>query len=385
MTSERFADLLQTKDISRQNLQPGDRIQAVVVGISGENIFLDIGGKSEGVLDAAELQNEDGIEVEEGDTLSVFFLGSRKGELTFTTRIGSGQASLQEIEDAYHAGIPVEGRVTAEIRGGFQVMVAGQRAFCPYSQMDIRRIEEPESYLDRTCSFKVIEYSQNGRNIILSARAVLEEERQVKREHLMATLREGDRVQGTVTSIRDFGAFVDIGGVDGLIPLSELAWGQTDRVDDLLSPGQEVEVIVKRLDWESDRIALSLKETTENPWDRVPERYPEGSIHQGQVSRLAAFGAFVTLEPGVDGLLHISKLGAGRRINHPREVLEPGQDITVKIEEVDQEKKRIALVPEDYTESRKNDTSSLPRKSEPVSMGTLGDLLQAQLGRKTTR
>jgi small subunit ribosomal protein S1 len=304
--------------------------------------------------------------------------------MVFTNRIGSGQAGVEELEQAFHAGIPVEGKVTSEIKGGFQITVAGQRGFCPYSQMGLRRVDNPDEYLEQTMAFRIIEFSSKGRNIILSARAILEEEREQLKEQLKETLTEGDKVEGVISSIRDFGAFVDLGGVDGLIPISELAWGQTDRVDDVLSQGQRVEVIIKRLDWEKDRISLSLKDTLENPWDQVEEKYAPGNVHAGRVSRLAQFGAFVTLEPGIDGLLHISKLGSGRRLNHPREALEAGQEITVKIDSVDTDKKRISLVPEDYTaeaEEKKNYTPP-PKDSKPKSMGTLGDLLQAQMERK---
>ncbi len=384
MTQERFEELFDTRNIGRGKLQPGDRVSATVAGIDGENVFLDVGLKSEGVMSAAEVRNSEGeLTIRPGDTIEVFLLSRRGGEMIFTTRIGSGQASLQELEDAFHSGIPVEGKVTGEVKGGFSVTMAGQRAFCPYSQMDVRRVEDPEEYLDRTFSFRIIEFSGNGRNIIVSARAILEEERARQREELEQSLEEGMQVRGTVTSIRDFGAFVDLGGVDGLIPISEMAWGQTERVDDILSRGQEVEVVIKRLDWENDRISLSLRETTENPWDKVQENYPVGSVHRARVSRLAAFGAFVTLEPGVDGLLHISKLGAGRRINHPREVLEAGQEITVRIDGLDPEQRRISLVPEDYAG---NDTAEeeIPqvRDTRPRSMGTLGDLLKAQMKKK---
>jgi len=172
--------------------------------------------------------------------------------------------------------------------------------------------------------------------------------------------------------------------VDGLIPISELAWGQTDQVEDVLSQGQRVEVIIKKMDWDKNRISLSLKDTLENPWDQVEEKYAPASVHTGVVSRLAQFGAFITLEPGIDGLLHISKLGSGRRINHPREVLEAGQEITVKIDSVDLEKKRISLVPEDYTAKAEEEKAAKneyvpPKESAPQSMGTFGDLLQAQM------
>ncbi|MDH3330383.1 MAG: 30S ribosomal protein S1 [Desulfobulbaceae bacterium] len=386
MSDERFEDLFNEKKISAPKLKPGDRIDALVAGISGENVFLDIGGKSEGVLNASELRNAEGdIEITVGDTINVFYLSTRGGNMQFTTRLGSGQTSLQELEDAFLSGIPVEGRVNSEVKGGFEVIVAGQRGFCPYSQMDVRRVENADDYLEKTLPFKIIEFSSHGKNIILSARNLIEEERELQKEQLKENLQEGDRINGTVTSLRDFGAFVDIGGIDGLIPISELAWGQVDRVEDILTRGQKVEVIIRKLDWDHDRISLSLRETIENPWDSAADKFPVGSVHIGRVSRLSTFGAFVTLEPGIDGLLHISKLGAGRRINHPREVLEAGQEITVRIDNVDNEKKRISLVPEDYAADEKSEPAKIPEKmkqSQPKSLGTLGDLLGAKLAEK---
>jgi small subunit ribosomal protein S1 len=385
MSDESFAELFHDKPASRKSLQPGNRLEATIVGISGDNIFLDVGQKSEGILSAAELRNQEGeLTVAVGDRVQVFFLAARSGEMVFTSRLGSGQTSSRELEEAFLSGIPVEGRVTGEVKGGFSVTVAGQRGFCPYSQMDIRKVEQAEDYLEKTFAFKIIEYSGQGRNVILSARAVQEEQRQQEREQLKETLSEGMLVKGTVTSIRDFGAFVDIGGVDGLIPISELAWGQTDKVEDVLHRGQQVEVIIKRLDWGNNKISLSLRETMENPWDNAETRYLVGSIHRGRVSRLTAFGAFLTLEPGIDGLLHISKLGAGRRIHHPREVVELGQELTVKIESLDPQQKRIALAPEDYVAKDPQEERYVPPpvSKEPTSMGTFGDLFQSQLRKK---
>jgi small subunit ribosomal protein S1 len=385
MSNETFADLFSDTPASQKSLRPGNQMEATIVGISGENIFLDVGQKSEGVLSASELCNQEGeLTVATGDKVQVFFLADRGGEMIFTTRLGSGQVIAKELEEAFISGIPVEGRVTEEIKGGFSVSIAGQRAFCPYSQMDIRKVENPEDYLEKTFLFKVIEYGNQGRNIVLSARAIQEERRQQEREELKSQLNEGMRVKGTVSSIRDFGAFVDLGGVDGLIPISEITWGQTDKVEDVLHLGQQVEVIIKTLDWEKNRISLSLRETLENPWESASTRYSAGSIHQGTVSRLVPFGAFVTLEPGIDGLLHISKLGAGRRIHHPREVIETGQEVTIKIESFDGEQKRIALTLADQEteEFEEKKYRPAPESKTPSSMGTLGDLLKTQLQKK---
>ena len=199
-------------------------------------------------------------------------------------------------------------------------------------------------------------------------------------------------VDGTVTSIRDFGAFVDIGGVEGLIPISEIGWSRVDDIKEHFTIGQEVHVVIKSLDWEKNRISLSLKETLADPWETVMKEFLVGSTHTGKVARLAQFGAFVTLVPGIDGLIHISKLGGGRRINHPREVMEAGQDIEVTIESIDNEKRKISLTPADYTAPEEKEETerkefrefqaSRKEKKKPEEIGSLGALLKAKLAEK---
>ena len=197
------------------------------------------------------------------------------------------------------------------MKGGFEVKVAGSvRAFCPYSQMGLRRTDNPDTYVGRHLSFRITEYGEKGRNIILSHRAILEEERRQQKEELRETLREGMTVKGTVTSIREFGAFLSIGSVEGLLPISEIGWGRVADINEVLTVGQELEVVVKQIDWENDRFSFSLKETLADPWEMVTQAFPEGSFHTGKVARLTNFGAFVTLSAGVDGLIHISRLGS---------------------------------------------------------------------------
>lgn len=378
---ESFEDLFNASSGKKQKkLRPGDRVEATVAGVGGENVFLDVGGKSEGFIDAAELRDEEGnLRVKPGDRLHVHLLSDRGGELRFTTRIGAAAASAKELADAFANEIPVEGVVKGEVKGGFEVTVAGTRAFCPYSQLDVRRIEDPESYVGQRLTFKIIEYGNDGRNVVLSARVLIEEERERRREELRQSLHPGDTVRGTVSSLRDFGAFVDLGGIDGLIPISELSWGQVASAAEVLSLGQEVEVAIKELDWERNRVSLSLRATKDDPWDKAEQRYSPGSVHMGQVARLMQFGAFVTLEPGIDGLLHVSRLGGGRRINHPREAVEEGQEISVRIESLDRDKRRIALVPDDYVRAEEEERERVAehrREEAPRSMGTFGDLLR---------
>jgi len=388
-----FAELFQESTAKkRKRLDKGQRLEATIVGISNDILFLDVGDKSEGYIHKAELLDQDGnLTVGVGDTLPVYFLSADRGEKLFTTRLGGSAVSTAHLEAAFEKSVPVEGLVEKEIKGGFQVRLAGNvRAFCPYSQMGLYRSEESEKYIDQKFAFLIMELTEKGRNIILSRRALLEQERRQQQEALQETLQEGMTVGGRITSIRDFGAFVDIGGVDGLIPISEIGWGRVDDINEILHVGQEVEAVILSLDWEKQRIALSLKKTLADPWKTVVEKYPLKTCHPGTVSRLAPFGAFITLEPGVDGLLHISKLGAGRKLNHPREVLETGQEIEVRIEDLDTQSKRISL---DLAANQVQATADRPEEDfrnytqqsgdKPAAgLGSLGALLQEELRKK---
>lgn len=388
-----FAELFQESESKTiRRLKPGQKITATIVGISGESIFLDTGGKSEGILDFAELQNDDqSQEPAIGDKLEVYFLKAKGGAQLFTISIGSGK-NTEHLEEACRSSIPVEGLVKEEIKGGFEITLGGSiRAFCPYSQMGLRRVEDAAAeYLEKRMTFLITRFEENGRNIVVSARALLEAEREKLRDTLKETLQEGQTVSGVITSIRDFGAFVDIGGVDGLVPISEIGWSRVENINDYYAVDQKVNVIVKKLDWDNNRITLSIKETLEDPWEQAAAKLSSGQVITGTVARLAQFGAFVTLEAGVDGLIHISKLGKGRRINHPREVLEEGQEVEVQIESVDTVEKRISLAPSDYvspeddqkTEEHLVKNFQKSRDEQSSTLGTLGDLLQAKLAEK---
>jgi len=390
-----FEELFKAETTKKiKHLTPGQKIKATIVGINSETTFLDVGGKSEGVLNSSELKDGEGnFRHQVGDVLDVYFLQAKAAEQLFTTSIGSGSSNAH-LEEAFRSGIPVEGFVKAEIKGGFEVTLGGNvRGFCPFSQMGLRRVEDAsKAYLETHMKFQITRFEENGRNIVLSARAIQEAERAELREKLQATLEEGQTVEGVVSSIRDFGAFVDIGGVDGLIPISEIGWSRVDKVEEYFTVGQKVQAVIKKLDWDKDRISLSYKETQADPWNEAINTFPVGSTHMGTVARLAQFGAFVTLAPGIDGLVHISKLGGGRRINHPREVLEEGQNIDVTIDAIDLAEKRIGLIPADYvspeaeqekerTEFKSFITKEKKKKPE-TEMGSLGALLKAKMAEK---
>ena len=392
---ESFEELFKAEKTTKiRHLSPGQKIKATIVGINDETTFLDVGGKSEGVLNSSELKDNEGtLKYQLGDQLDVYFLQTKSSEQLFTTSIGSG-SSAAHLEEAFRSGIPVEGFVKAEIKGGFEITLGGNvRGFCPFSQMGLRRVEDAaKEYLETHMKFQITRFEENGRNIVLSARAIQEAERAELREKLQQTLEEGQTIEGVVSSIRDFGAFVDIGGVDGLIPISEIGWSRVDKVDEYFTVGQKIQAVIKKLDWDKDRISLSYKETQEDPWNKVATLFPEGTTHMGSVARLAPFGAFVTLAPGIDGLVHISKLGSGRRINHPREVLEEGQNIDVTIDTIDLAEKRISLVPADYVspeaeqDKERDEYKSFvtkEKKSKPMAeVGSLGALLKAKMAQK---
>jgi len=393
-----FAEMFNEKDATQDRIEPGQKVRAEIVRITKEWVFIDLGGKSEGALAMSELLDQEGNpSVKEGDSIDVYFLAVERNEKIFTTKIG-GAAVKAHLEEAFHGGIPVEGTIQKEIKGGFEVKIGGGRAFCPFSQMGLRKTADNEQFIGQQYTFKIVEFRDNGRSIIVSHRKILEEQRAALKEELKDTLQVGQTVKGVITSIRDFGAFVDIGGVEGLIPVSEIGWGRVADIHSVLEEGQNVEVAIKSLDWDNDRFSFSLRETLPDPWDTCS--LAEGTTAIGTVARLVDFGAFVTLAPGIDGLLHISTLGGGRRINHPREVVQPGQSLEVRIDSIDREKKRISLslpqseeavaVKVDRRKGKKPQEDDMRDEfhrfkeaggeKKEKSMGTFADLLKKKIG-----
>ena len=365
-----------------RDFKPGQKLTGTVTAIDDNAVFVDIGGRSEGVLSREEATDKQGrLTAEEGESITVFFVGDRDGEVRLTTRIGS-QADSGQLLDAWENGIPVEGKVIGEINGGFEVEVGGHRGFCPYSQIDLRR-GEAASYIGEKYLFSISQADNSLRNLVLSRRELLEQEQAQAREKLREELEPGMILEGEVRRIMPFGVFVDLGaGVDGLVPLRELAWGHKVEPGDLVAPGDRVSVMVRELDWEKNRISLSLRYAVGNPWEDAAAKYPVGGRFVGTVVKLMPFGAFVELEPGIEGLLHISKLGGGRRVNHPREVLEEGARIEVVVENLDGEAQKIGLAligAEDDGEAAAQAADLQAERErqgkEKQSFGSLGDLL----------
>jgi small subunit ribosomal protein S1 len=378
-----FAEMLEESSLKPKHYSPGEKIEAMVVKISSEWIFIDLGAKSEGYLDRKEFLDDDGnLTIKEGDTITAYFLSSRHSEKLFTTKLQGKKSGDEYLLNAYRNQIPLTAMVEKEVKGGFSVKISsGTSGFCPFSQMDRRKIDNAADYVGKKFDFVLIEYDEKGRKIILSRRPLLEQIEQEMIAKLKESLQKGMTVQGVVASVRDFGAFVDIGGVQALLPISEMAWGRVDDIRSLYKPGDTIEAIIINLDWENDRITLSFKDTLPDPWNEVVGKYLEGSIHKGKVSRLTDFGAFITLEGGVDGLLHISKLGKGKKIKHARDVLSEGREIDVKIDKIDRDNKKISLDLASNSEDKKaasdeegGDYRDYMPKS-PKTMGTFGDIL----------
>lgn len=371
-----FAEMFEQSMVGKTQLEPGQKINAKVLQIGSEWIFLDVGQKGEGVLDARELRDEEGnLTVSVGDQINAYFMSRKGGELRFTTRLGGGSSGTAQLEEAWRSEIPVEGRIEKEVKGGYEIKLPGNvRAFCPFSQLGLRRQDDSADIAGTTLSFRISQFSEQGRNIVVSHRVILDEERRQQKAELMKTLKEGMLVSGTITNIRDFGAFIDIGGLEGLLPISEISYGRVDKIEDVLHVGQQLEVAVKKCDWEKERFSFSLRDTLANPWSKVETSYPVGSTHTGTVSRLAQFGAFITLGEGIDGLMHISKIGGEQRIKHPQDVLKLGQQLQVTVEKIDLDEKRISLVPVRDKAEESEETSY--EEKTTGGMGSFADLFK---------
>jgi small subunit ribosomal protein S1 len=375
----------------------GDHVRGRVVSIGPERAFVDLGGKAEGAIDLPELTDAEGrLKVGLGDTVDAIVIS--KDEETGTLLLGSGGGrrfhDSAEVEHAFQNQLPVEGLVTGVTRGGVEVQVAGIRAFCPASQIDNRFVEDLEPYVGQRLSFRITRY-QGGRrvNLVLSRRALLEEEQKARAAELRARLEVGAVLRGTVTAVKDYGAFIDLGGVEGMVHVSELAFERVKHPQDLLTVGQPVDVAVLRIEKSPDprhpdRIALSLRALARDPWQDAAERFPVGARVKGTVTRLQPFGAFVEIAPGIEGLVHVSELGTGRRVAHPHEVVKPGEPVEATVLSVDVGKRRIGL---SLDASRLADAveaeirAYAPETPAEKGIGTFGELLRETLSRQKPR
>ena len=338
----------------KNQFEPGQMVETTVVAISQDTVFIDLGLKSEGFVDKAEFTDEAGnVSIKEGDKIKVYFASASRDELHFTTKLAGQNAGKDMLESAFQNGVPVEGHVTKEIKGGFEVMVGSTRAFCPYSQMGYRDRKEPAEYVGKHLTFKIQEYKNEGKNIVLSNRAILAAQAEEQKSKLAQKLQLGSIVKGTVSRIESYGAFVNIEGFEALLPISEISHTRVDNVNDVLKVGQEVEAKIIRADWNKEKVSLSTRELEADPWDGIAAKFPVGSKIEGKISRVADFGLFINLAPAVDGLVHISKLPVERNTNL-KKVYKAGDSIAVTVEKVDTDEKRISLSPVVSNEEQDN-------------------------------
>jgi len=346
---ESFEALFEANPVvpEQRHLRPGDRVTGRITSVTDEIALVDIGAKTEGIVFVSELLGKDGeIDAHEGDELEpkVVSVGPGGIQPSQGMRLHGSQEALALIEDAHLNEIPIEGKVVGTNKGGFDVEIGKVRAFCPISQMDLARVEDPTVFIGLKDLFKVTQFAEGGRRVVVSRRALLEVTRQARIDELKDRLFEGEELEGTVTRLQPFGAFVDLGGLEGLVHVSELSRQRVESPAEVVTVGQTVRVKVLRMDEDEKgrtRVGLSMKALEADPWD-VGLPFGPDAILKGKVARLQPFGAFVELMPGVDGLVHVSEI-AWERISHPGAKLTEGQEVSVKVLSLDYERRRVSL------------------------------------------
>jgi small subunit ribosomal protein S1 len=355
-----LAEFEQEAPAKRDAPTVGQKVSGSILSIGEEWVFVDLGAKSEGRIAAAELKDAEGnITVKEGETLEATVTGTdpENGALLLKRKAGGkgkrSQEVVPEIRRAAESGLPVEGLVTGLNKGGAEVQLFGMRAFCPLSQLDLRYVEDPQKFVGQKLMFKVNRLEEGNRggrgpNIVLSRRQLLEEEQQSRAAETREKLQVGAVLTGHVTSLTTYGAFIDLGGIEGMLHVSEIGHSRTAHPQDVFTVGQEVEVQVIKIEKGKDekrpeRISLSRRALESDPWSDAASRFSEGTETTGRVARTETFGAFVELAPGLEGLVHISEMGAGRRLNHAKEAVNPGQEVQVRVLGVDTARRRISL------------------------------------------
>ncbi|MCL4493827.1 MAG: 30S ribosomal protein S1 [Firmicutes bacterium] len=386
-TEQEHEDIMNMEDslayAPMEDVHPGDIVEGKVVHISNEGVLVDVGAKSEGIIHINDLSHrrierpEDVVKL--GDVISVYVLGyeGEEGALKLSKKRADEQEAWKALETAKESGEILHAPVVEVVKGGLVVDV-GLRGFIPASHIARGYVSDMSPYLGQVVPLKVVELDRGKRRAILSRKIAMEIEESAKKEQLWQTIEEGQVRHGVVKSLTDFGAFIDLGGVDGLLHISEMSWGRINHPSEVLEVGQEIDVKVLRLDPEKNKISLGLRQVLPNPWENAGERYHEGQLYEGTVVRLAGFGAFVELEPGVDGLIHISQL-APQRIHQPSDVVAVGDRIWVKILSVDAVNKRISLSKRQADDDIANGalTQNQEHVDEDSGSDTIGEHLNA--------
>jgi len=337
---ENYMDSLLTEQAS--DMTPGQLIRGKVIGMAGDDVVIEVGLKSEGLIPKEEF---DGNEPRIGDEIDVLLenLVDEEGIVQLSKRKADRMLSWQRIVESQKEGDVVEGLVTKKIKGGLLVDIGGVNVFLPASQVDIRRPGEIGEFIGRKVRAEILKIDLERRNIVVSRRKLIETERDQAKRRLMETLKEGEIVVGTVKNIADFGAFVDLGGIDGLLHITDMSWGRINHPSEMLKIDQKIEVKVLNIDREKEKIALGIKQREVSPWEEIEKKYPVGSRVHGAVVNIMSYGAFVKLEDGIEGLVHISEMSWTRRVNHPSEMVTPNQEVDVVVLEINKDKQEISL------------------------------------------
>jgi small subunit ribosomal protein S1 len=382
---EDFAALFAASQQAKR-LATGETVDGTIVAIGPEVALVDVGAKGEASLAVDELRNEDGnVDAKVGDRVQATIV-SMTGGIVLSRRLQRGAASGGQLENAFHARLPVEGKVESQVKGGYTVSIARLRAFCPQSQIDIARDADPASHVGKVYEFRIIEFAEDGRKFVVSRRALLEEEQRKRADEIRRSLVVGAVVTGRVVSVRDFGAFVDLGGVQGLLHVSEMGWSRVNDPSQVLKPGDEITVKVLRIESKNgeEKIALGLKQLTDDPWSSVEGKYPVGQVVPGRVTRIAEFGVFVELEPGVIGLLPAAESGVAKG-GDLRKALPVGSRVDVIVLEADVPGRRLRFsIKAIQDEAEKADVRDYAARAEAAaesaSLGSLADKLRGALG-----
>ena len=346
-TRNEEGELIPDYESTFPTINEGEVVHGTVVRVDKDEVLVDIGYKSEGVIPVAELSIRRSVnpadEVSVGEQIDALVMTKEdaEGRLILSKKRARFELAWKKIEEAAESGEPVDGKVIEVVKGGL-ILDLGVRGFLPASLVDIRRVQDLDEFLGQELSCKVIELNRSRNNVVLSRRAVLEDERKEARQAILDRLQPGEDVEGVISNIVDFGAFVDLNGMDGLIHISELSWSHVNHPSEVLEIGQKVNVRVLDIDRERQRISLGLKQTQSDPWQQVLESYRQGDVVEGRVTKVVTFGAFVEILPGVEGLVHISEL-AQHHVENPREVVSQGDPVNVLILEVDAERRRLSL------------------------------------------
>lgn len=341
-TEEEMKELYET---SLRSLQEGNVLTGHVIGINADSVIVDVGLKSEGRVSLSEFLDESGTPaVKIGDEVEVMIVRRevKDGLLTLSKQRVDGVKVWQKIDKALEEGTPVEGAVVSEVKGGFMVDI-GVSAFLPISQVDIKPVKNPASFIGRHLKYKVIKVNQKKSNVIVSRRMLLEEEKDRKRKEFWKNVKEGQVIYGFVKSITDYGAFIDLGGADGFLYVNDITWGRITHPKEYLKPGDEVKVKVMTVDHEKHKVSVSIKDLKGDPWAHIGEKYPVGSRVKGKAVGVVEYGVFVELEPGLEGLLHVSEMSWDKKLRNPSRLVSKGDILELQVLDLDTEKKRISL------------------------------------------